>query len=506
MTSSRQRAGRTAFLACTLLLWALCLAAALEVGQIAYATAARSVVDGFKNERVKALRAADEALIAATSEQAPQPPSGLKRELPPRTAFLTLNEVQRADFAAQRRELTMLCDPAGKVLAMYTSPDPPEVAALSRRVRAGMSIAGLFPEREGRDALYALRGGATALHEYSLSLEGFANPYACAFTVCPLPEPDGSTIRMMASLLDSKYEVALRRYRPNIYRSNRFDPLYPQFKTAEFWTNSRGFRDDESAVPKPPGVVRIVCLGGSTTVEGPRNDLTCPNLLEKRLRGHFGTDRIEVVNCGVDALDSYGITQQLDDYFALEPDLILDYIFINDELTVRTRTARSIAPHGISLRDWLGRSRFLYASFPSLFLPPREEVAAAIGEVTRPCQREILAAARKHGADVAVCSIAYPDFGRLPRRERWYYDNRYTNVSWGQTTPPMHARIVDTYNASAREFCRQEGLLYIPVQEELKGGMEYFADIAHLRLPGIERKADIIFEHLKEYVAAKLPR
>jgi len=161
---------------------------------------------------------------------------------------------------------------------------------------------------------------------------------------------------------------------------------------------------------------------------------------------------------------------------------------------------------GVTLGDWLGRSRFLYGVFPSLFLPPRTEIAAAIEEITRPRQREILAAARARGADVAVCSIAYPDFDHLPLRERWYYDNRYTQVSWGQTDVPAHVRVVDTYNESVRAFCRREGLLYIPVQEELRGGTEYFADIAHLRLPGIQRKADIIFEHVREYVAARLPR
>lgn len=52
--------------------------------------------------------------------------------------------------------------------------------------------------------------------------------------------------------------------------------------------NSLGYRDREFTVKKPPGVVRIACLGGSTTVQGIRNEETYPALLEKLLRARFG--------------------------------------------------------------------------------------------------------------------------------------------------------------------------------------------------------------------------
>jgi len=40
-------------------------------------------------------------------------------------------------------------------------------------------------------------------------------------------------------------------------------------------------------VPKPAGVFRIACVGGSTTVEGPHNELTYPNYLERMLGARF---------------------------------------------------------------------------------------------------------------------------------------------------------------------------------------------------------------------------
>ncbi len=503
-----RKGGRIAFRTSVLLLWALAVSLALEAGQIGYAAAARAFEAAYKAGRMEALVSADEAVIAATAAQAPPPPAELRRDLPSRETFLSLTEEQRADFAAQRRELTMLCGPDGTILASYASPEPAEVAALAQRVRIGASISSMFPPQEGQDALNAVKSSFSstwpALHDYVLPLPGFPRDYACAFVLYALKNPDGAATHVMASVLDSKYEIMSRKYRGNIYRDNRLDPLYPQFRTAQFWTNSRGFRSDEVAVPKPKGVCRIVCIGGSTTVEGPRNDLTYPKLLEKQLRDHFQTNLIEVVNCGVDALDSVGALERVGDYLALEPDLIIDYVFVNDSRTVRIDTLRSLFSQGASLRSWLCESCFLYARFPSLLLPTQDELAPAIRNYTQANQRGILAEARKRGADMALCSIAYPDFPNLPLRELWYYDNRYSNVSWGQVDAPMHKRVMDSYSALTREFCRQEGLLYIPVQEELKGGMEYFADIAHLRLPGIQRKADIVFRHIKDYVAAKL--
>ena len=51
--------------------------------------------------------------------------------------------------------------------------------------------------------------------------------------------------------------------------------------------NSEGYRTHEFEVPKPKGLVRVVCIGGSTTVAGRTNDETYPALLEKKLRARF---------------------------------------------------------------------------------------------------------------------------------------------------------------------------------------------------------------------------
>lgn len=60
------------------------------------------------------------------------------------------------------------------------------------------------------------------------------------------------------------------------------------------------------------------------------------------------------------------------------------------------------------------------------------------------------------------------------------------------------------YNDLVREFCAANGVSYVPVAEELSGGIDSFVDICHLRMPGIGRKAAIVFEHIKDVVAQRL--
>ncbi|HOT49734.1 MAG TPA: hypothetical protein PLI07_02075 [Candidatus Hydrogenedentes bacterium] len=74
---------------------------------------------------------------------------------------------------------------------------------------------------------------------------------------------------MVAGCRESLYEELWRKMRPYVYRDDTFGPW-------TLWTNSAGFRDDEIVLPKPPGIYRILCIGGSTTFERVRNDLTYP--------------------------------------------------------------------------------------------------------------------------------------------------------------------------------------------------------------------------------------
>ncbi len=97
-------------------------------------------------------------------------------------------------------------------------------------------------------------------------------------------------------------------------------------------TNSRGFRDREWAVPKPPNVTRILALGDSTTVGLGIAELanTVPKLLEQALSRAAGR-RIEVLNLGVGGYDPEQAAEVLRlEGAALEPDLVLLLVCQND--------------------------------------------------------------------------------------------------------------------------------------------------------------------------------
>jgi len=99
--------------------------------------------------------------------------------------------------------------------------------------------------------------------------------------------------------------------------------------------NDLGFRGDATALPKPPGVFRIVCLGGSTTYSYRVNGVerTFPHQLETFLRAEAGAEGIEVVNAGCPGATSAEVLQTLAFRVPpLAPDLLIVHTGINDAI------------------------------------------------------------------------------------------------------------------------------------------------------------------------------
>lgn len=95
------------------------------------------------------------------------------------------------------------------------------------------------------------------------------------------------------------------------------------FSRVEFSPNTS---PDYFLVPKPPGAFRIFCLGGSTTVGYPYGYVgSFSTFLRNRLKRLFPERRIEVINLGLTATNSFtaaDIARELPDY---EPDCIIVY-------------------------------------------------------------------------------------------------------------------------------------------------------------------------------------
>jgi len=96
-----------------------------------------------------------------------------------------------------------------------------------------------------------------------------------------------------------------------------------------FRVNSLGFKGPEVAVPKPPGVFRILTIGDSCTWGPPNDDWTYPRIMERVLNGlvdRGSVTRVEVVNAGVYGYNFERVIKRLDDFLAVDPDLVTIYL------------------------------------------------------------------------------------------------------------------------------------------------------------------------------------
>jgi len=96
--------------------------------------------------------------------------------------------------------------------------------------------------------------------------------------------------------------------------------------------NSLGFRGEEIPIPKPAGVYRIACLGGSTTYDSDIKDdrKSFAFLLQEKLRSN-GFPSVDVVNAGAGNYTSWETLINFElRVLDTQPDMILIYDALND--------------------------------------------------------------------------------------------------------------------------------------------------------------------------------
>lgn len=91
---------------------------------------------------------------------------------------------------------------------------------------------------------------------------------------------------------------------------NNYNYLYPALKTnsLQFFNGEHGDRD--IVIPKPQNLIRINCLGASTTgnyIKEKNKNYSYPIILEKKLQAKYKEKQIEVNNCGQGGYNSADI-------------------------------------------------------------------------------------------------------------------------------------------------------------------------------------------------------
>ena len=246
--------------------------------------------------------------------------------------------------------------------------------------------------------------------------------------------------------------------------------------------NSHGFRTREFAVPKPAGMVRIACIGSSTTVAGRTNEETYPALLEKRLRQRYPGLPLEVLNLGVSGVTSHHWLERIDRVFAFQPDIVVQYDAIND-------ISWWDLPRYAKAHPWrrLAASSLLFERF---FPLPAEELRPYLQE-TMDTFKAIARRCREREVAYLAGSFAGPD----PRRVRGDFA-RHLDIStefWGRRFP-MHrygtlAAMVALHNRLFLEFVHREHVTNVLVHEKL-GDPNLFIDTCHFTPEGISLLAD----------------
>jgi lysophospholipase L1-like esterase len=256
--------------------------------------------------------------------------------------------------------------------------------------------------------------------------------------------------------------------------------------------NSEGYRTHEFAVPKPEGLVRVICIGGSTTVAGRTNDETYPALLEKKLRERFPGLEVEVLNLGVSSVTSEYWLQRLGRVLAYEPDVIVQYQGIND-ISWRhlPRYADAHPRRGRAYRSLLVQRLF---PFPAAELDPYlQETFETLGTTAGIC--------RDRGIAYLGATFAAPDPERTTGEFRRHLDY---NAEYWMRKFPMHsyatwAGIVARYNRLFEEYAWRNHLAYVPLHETLHDPA-LFIDVCHFTPEGIERLADTFLPGVSELV------
>ncbi len=258
--------------------------------------------------------------------------------------------------------------------------------------------------------------------------------------------------------------------------------------------SSAGYRTHEFEVPKPEGMVRIVCIGGSTTVAGRTNQETYPAFLEKKLRERFPGLAVEVLNLGVSSVTTEYWRGRLDRVLGFEPDIVVQYQAIND-ISWR-HLPRYAREH--RLRGWAYKSLLAQRLFPF----PVEELDPYLAD-TLETMGATARACNDRGVAYLGSSFAAPDPQRVRGELRRHLD--YNSEFWTRWFP-MHsyatwAAIVARHNRLFVDFAYRSHVPHVLVHEKLTDPA-LFIDVCHFTPEGIERLADAFLPGVADLVEA----
>lgn len=424
-------------------------------------------------------------------------------EVPDLAELPVADETERERIAAAREEWVLLVDAAVRVVGAYGRPIPGLDMENNPPVFLSTPLGEEAFAKSLEDAVAKVFSGLN-LPPVTLPVRTGDTADTVRVAFQPLFE-NGETTAVFLAFSRSLYRPDSKRFKPDfVLRTFNTTVMMEQFST-----NSLGYRGPDVVVPKPPGTVRIACIGGSTTVWGFRDELTYPAMLQKMLRDKFPgqADRIEVVNCGIFGLNSAEEPELAAEIMLLEPDLLLHYNFINDLTLHFSQWLHSDeAWDGCTgrLKRMLRRSHFL-DRYANVWLLPGESRLNEFLSQTTLCNIEaMMNIARGHGVPVGLCSFAGITPDSVSPVNKAYVEQALVRTILPDLDLAAYTRIRELYNANLKNLCVDRNAFYISVAEEIYGECDLFMDECHFNPAGTETQARAVFRHIADKVAALL--
>ena len=262
-------------------------------------------------------------------------------------------------------------------------------------------------------------------------------------------------------------------------------------------TDQFGYKNKPVAVPKPEGVIRIVCFGGSTTEDADVGLPRTTDYLQELLSADFPSKAIEVINCGVSGNTSFELRRKADEYLKYQPDLMIYYEGIND-LVIMLQARRGVA-------GLLASSHAYKRWFNESLAPSNEAYTEYWENGLRRNLATIQLAAEEAGVPMAAASFVYPRWELLNQHDRNFIASN-TRTTWGagMVDYPAMARLLEVHNERLRAWCSETGVGYIPLAENYDYGMSHFKDFCHFFPAGMQERARVMQAWLKPWVEARI--
>ena len=279
---------------------------------------------------------------------------------------------------------------------------------------------------------------------------------------------------------------------------------------ASFGINALGFRGDEFTKEKPPGTIRIVCLGASTTFCGEAKR-SWPHRLQEKLRERYSGVGIEVINAGV---PGFRIEQSLVNLEArvlpLDPDLVIVYHANNDIVRDTRRLAldRGLidAPttRGSGIVGAITRYSLLARLLRMNLKIELQGNSKKLNELPEDLPSEFIATLdriheRLQAEDIEL--VLSPFLVKYRRNQD--RDTRIANANvafyympWMTIEQLLNA--MDMYNGGIIDFARAHGIAIAADGESIPADAQHFADCMHLADEGCAKMADRFFALLTE--------